>query len=296
MIVTPFATAPSIRFVRPRFTPYPFDRSMILADSGSALKERFDSSMWFLVGANLLPLVGVLFWDWSLFELVALYWLENVLIGAINILKMVTNSPDPAVLEETLEERVRAQRKAGVSLTRAEKREMAQAKEVIEDLQKSGGMLNHGIKVFLIPFFTFHYGMFCLVHGVFVFALLGGGSDAGVFFNGGPFGMISHLIGRAVAAGGFWAVLALAGSHLYSFVSNYLGKGEFRRTAVPLLMMAPYGRIVVLHLAILFGAFAIMALGSPLFLLILLIAGKIALDLKLHRRSHQKIAPESQTA
>ena len=54
-------------------------------------------------------------------------------------------------------------------------------------------------------------------------------------------------------------------------------------------MMAPYGRIVVLHIAILFGAFAIMALGSPLFLLVLLIVGKIALDLKLHRRSHQKL-------
>ena len=34
-------------------------------------------AMAFLVGANLVPLVGVLFLGWSLTTLVALYWLEN---------------------------------------------------------------------------------------------------------------------------------------------------------------------------------------------------------------------------
>jgi hypothetical protein len=53
-------------------------------------------------------------------------------------------------------------------------------------------------------------------------------------------------------------------------------------------MMAPYGRIIVLHIAILFGAFVITAFGSPVFLLLLLIAGKIGLDAKLHLRSRKK--------
>ena len=59
------------------------------------------------------------------------------------------------------------------------------------------------------------------------------------------------------------------------------------------LMAAPYGRIVVLHIAILFGAFATMAFGNSVFLLILLIIGKIIIDAKLHLRSHSKIAVKS---
>ena len=54
-------------------------------------------------------------------------------------------------------------------------------------------------------------------------------------------------------------------------------------------MVAPYGRIVVLHLAIIFGAFATMALGSPVYLLAILIVGKIMLDLKFHNRAHRKL-------
>jgi hypothetical protein len=42
---------------------------------------------------------------------------------------------------------------------------------------------------------------------------------------------------------------------------------------------------VVLHLALLGGAFAISALGSPQLLLLILVVGKTAIDLALHRRS-----------
>jgi hypothetical protein len=58
-------------------------------------------------------------------------------------------------------------------------------------------------------------------------------------------------------------------------------------------MAAPYGRIVVLHIAILFGGMATLALGSPVFLLVLLIVGKVFLDLKFHQRSHRKLASGS---
>jgi hypothetical protein len=56
-------------------------------------------------------------------------------------------------------------------------------------------------------------------------------------------------------------------------------------------MAAPYSRVVVLHLAILFGGWGVMALGSPMPLLLLLIAGKIALDVSAHIKEHRKLAP-----
>ena len=53
-----------------------------------------------------------------------------------------------------------------------------------------------------------------------------------------------------------------------------------------MLMSAPYKRIIVLHLAILFGGWGVLALGSPLPVLVILVVLKTALDLKLHLKEH----------
>jgi Family of unknown function (DUF6498) len=49
--------------------------------------SEYRASAWALVAANVLPLVGVLLWGWSAFDIVALYWVENVIIGVITSLK-----------------------------------------------------------------------------------------------------------------------------------------------------------------------------------------------------------------
>jgi Family of unknown function (DUF6498) len=87
---------------------------------------------------------------------------------------------------------------------------------------------------------------------------------------------------------GFWAIAAVAGCHVVYFIYDFLYRGEFRRTSAAQVMMAPYGRIVVLHIAILAGAFTIMLLGSPVVLLNLLIVGKAVLELGLQRASGAK--------
>ena len=138
-------------------------------------------------------------------------------------------------------------------------------------------------KLFLVLFFCVHYGMFTAVHGIFVFSL----------FGGAGFGEIRGLwtvdaAARAVHELGLGlAVLALAASHLFSFFWNYLGRGEFRRASVNALMAQPYGRVVVLHVAILGGGFAAQALGSPVWALLLLIVLKVGLDLRAHLKEHR---------
>ncbi len=57
-------------------------------------------------------------------------------------------------------------------------------------------------------------------------------------------------------------------------------------------MQQPYKRIVVMHLVIIAGGFAVIALGSPLPLLVLIVIGKIALDIHLHRREHRPQSEE----
>jgi hypothetical protein len=52
-------------------------------------------------------------------------------------------------------------------------------------------------------------------------------------------------------------------------------------------MAKPYGRVIVLHFTILVGGFGAMALGSPVWALVVLIAVKVALDLRAHLREHR---------
>ncbi len=44
-----------------------------------------------LVAANLLPLYLVIAGQWTLGQVILLFWLENVIIGVLNIIKMLTN-------------------------------------------------------------------------------------------------------------------------------------------------------------------------------------------------------------
>jgi len=45
-----------------------------------------------LIAANLLPLVGVLFWGWDVFFLLLLFWCENVIIGVFGIARLIVAS------------------------------------------------------------------------------------------------------------------------------------------------------------------------------------------------------------
>ena len=140
--------------------------------------------------------------------------------------------------------------------------------------------IEHAGKLFLIPFFTFHYGMFTMVHGVFVFAFFGNSMRSGP----NPFEMFARIPVQVM-----WAIGALLISHGVSFVYNYLIKGEYKRVNLGQLMGRPYGRIVVMHIAILGGGFMTMALGSPVGILFVLVVLKTGFDVVLHLREHNKI-------
>jgi len=203
------------------------------------IPEEKPVSAWVLVAANLVPVAGVLAWNWSVFALIALFWMENVIVGVFFILRMLLADPrDPALW---------------------------------------------AAKLFLVPFFCFHYGMFTAIHGVFVFALFGGKAYE-------PHGLeVLEPAMRAARDLGLWLPLAaLLASHGFSFLWNYLWRGEFRRGKITELMARPYGRVVVLHLAIILGGIGTLALGSPLWALLVLLALKIGLDLKAHLKEHSK--------
>ena len=141
------------------------------------------------------------------------------------------------------------------------------------------------LKFFLIPFFAVHYGMFTMVHGFFVVLLFSGGGE--LLSNGGepsPALLLRTILENRLV----FAVLALFLSHGYSFLKNYIGRGEYRRTDSRMLMFRPYGRVVIMHLTLIFGAFLIFIFDLPLAGLILFILLKTGIDLAAHHREHTK--------
>ncbi len=201
----------------------------------------------FLILANLLPLYGVLFWGWKVFTVMFLFWLESAIIGVYNILKMLIV--------------------IGYNV-----------------FFKKNPLYLGGL--FLIAFFTVHYGGFMFGHLVFICALLGPKTPA-VTGAAGTTDMIQsalllqHMDIIKVAA------YTLLASHGMSFIYNFLLKRKFKTTVLPALMFAPYGRIVLMHIAIIAGAFAVMALGAQPALLAILVGMKLVIDLVCHTASHK---------
>ena len=147
-------------------------------------------------------------------------------------------------------------------------------------------------------FFLIHYGGFCGVHGLFIVVMLLDGEFNPMDDDPWPlflvFPQILYNVARHVLASAppewLWAFAALFASHGISFIVNFLFGPERERWTIRALMGAPYGRIVILHIAIIAGGFAVMALGQPLYMLVVLVLMKTGVDVVLHQREHRRVA------
>lgn len=197
-------------------------------------KVPFDrSKTWPLAAAiflNLIPVAGVLFWGWSAFALIVLYWLENIVIGVRTLVSMFAN----------------------VAVT------------------DRGNWL---AALFLGAFFTFHYGLFCFGHGVFVMAMFGGNLNGDSILDLGA-GVRALFAAQTNLFIGFLSVVAW---QVVQFVIFIMG-GEVKRTTVSELMGAPYPRIIALHVTIIFGGFVLLLLNQPVAGIVVLALVKMAYD------------------
>ena len=206
-----------------------------------------------LTVANLVPLLGVVFLGWDAAAIVLLYWIENLIIGLINIFRMI-----------------------------------------LVKVESPAGQFQ---KLFMIPFFCVHFGGFCAIHGFFLLAFFKIGSTGDAFAPGDPWlGPLIFLqllysvvmqLWESRPPGLEWPVLGLAVSHGISFVKNFLFGQEYLSLKINQIMMRPYKRIVLMHVAIIAGGVFVMKLGSPVGLLCVLIFLKIGIDIWLHTKSHR---------
>lgn len=181
------------------------------------------------------------------------YWMENVIIGFYTVLKIAkAEAPNPSSAK-------------------------------INNLPIKGSG-----KFFMIPFFIMHFGIFTIVHGVFVVALFGLPSlPDNTLGTSTPIPELLNQIDFSVV-GFFTLALSLLISHGISYKSNFIGKKEYLQTSPSKAMMAPYGRVIVMHLVLLGSGFIMTFVGFNTIFTIMVITAKVALDYVLHYREHAK--------
>ena len=208
------------------------------------------SSTWVLIAANLAALAGAVWWGWAVQDVVFLYWLENLVIGAANILRILLARPDQS-----------AAAARGLSIT---------------ETQLLAG------KAMFAGFFFVHYGAFCVVHGEFLLTMFPGTGHAD-----GLFAAVKAVLREQ---GMIAAVLAIVASHCYSFLRNYVGRREYEGADFKELMTRPYKRIFVTHIFIIAGGFVLQAMKLPLAALVIFMGIKIAADAHFHRVERNALA------
>jgi uncharacterized protein DUF6498 len=192
---------------------------------------------------------GVLGLNWSPFIVMALFWVENVVIGVFNLVRMFFT---------------------GARL----------------------GWFGVLGAIAVGAFFTVHYGLFTLVHGVFVVMLFGGPELATASSLFAPVGaMLKTLLAQRE---GWLAIGAIAAVHANATIQWLLRTRELP-PPIKDLMTAPYGRIVILHVTLIASGFLIQALGAPRAGALLLIGLKLAYDLNAIRRERNR-ADEDEAA
>jgi hypothetical protein len=202
------------------------------------MKQEAKKSLGILLLMNTIPLWGVLFFDWSLALIMALYWAENIIVGVENVFRMIrAKGPVPESISFKLN-------------------------NVPYKGERKGQ---------LVFFFIMHYGIFTVVHGVFVFAFFG-------------LNMLESAFSGFVI--GF---LSLCASHFLSYRQNYIGKGEFVHVNEAELFFQPYKRVIVLHFVVLLGGVFVSTLGSTIGPIAVLVVIKSGIDAISHVMEHRKL-------
>jgi len=205
-----------------------------------------------MIAANLTPAIGVLIFGWNPFIILFFYWFESAIIGILNIFKMLISG-------------------------------------AIQNGKFSPEGFSTGLS--LSAFFAFHYGMFMLVHGIFLtvfFILFTQGSlFSTVFDEFNLRGLFTGFIPESMTAAdildsGLFPVASMLIYQIINFFIHFILTGEFDQNDAKDYMMRPYKRIVIMQLTIIFGAFALFSTGLKNFAFIIVwIVLKLIADLKL---------------
>jgi len=208
-------------------------------------------SSYALIVANFIPLIGVLFYQWDAVLVLALFWIENLIIGLFNIFKML-----------------------GVSSV---------AKDASGLFVIAFFFVHYGL------FCTVH-GMLLTdllgleeANAMDYFANEWDGLF-GLFQNGAV--VFLNFVDKLSPT--IWVGIAgLLLSRFVSFIEHFILRGELYKLKARKLMAEPYGSILVMHVGLIAGAMILQKLHSPVWLLAIIVLLKLIADYSMHSKRHK---------
>lgn len=213
------------------------------------MKLPFFLSSMVLVLSNLVPLIGVLFFGWDAVFVLALFWIENLFVGAFTVLKMLC----VVVFNKRF------------------------------------------LSIGFCLFFVVHYGIFFSGHGELLASVLNIDLPRiTTSFDDFPmatlfvraYQIISHFI-QTYSPTIWFGLAALFLSQFVRFIEHFLLSGNIFKDRVEKLMVQPYGQVLILHVGLMVGAVLLQQLGSPVWLLALLVIMKMVVEFVRLEKAHQ---------
>lgn len=229
----------------------------LLPDSRSVKNIRVSGLL--LIISNLVPIAMHVIGGWDMSHSLLLYWMENLIIGFFAIFKIILAQGSESLVQSGSE-----------------------AVNRITNLTQ---------KIPMVLFFMVHYTGFCLGHGVFVVMILTYTALGSTGFDHAS--VFAELIGKSTLY--IYPLIFMVASHGYSFVANFLGKNEYHTITSSSAMLAPYKRIMVVHLSIFAAFFGMTLFGNNLGSLVGFTAVKTIIDFLTHMREHSKWGKASVT-
>ncbi|HYG15785.1 MAG TPA: DUF6498-containing protein [Bacteroidia bacterium] len=202
------------------------------------MNHRLSPSNITLILANLVPLIGVLFLGWDGKGIFVIYILETIIIGVLNVLKMLV----VAILNDPRNEPPLSPK----------------------DTVKGWG---------IIPFFIFHYFFFVFVQSVLYFAFSSIWQDNGPAPIDLPANFGPYITGETRLA-----LISLTIANIMYVIENFILSGEYKQSTLGGLMFQPYKRIFLQQFVVIFGGFIFMLSGSVVVVAVLFILLKIVAD------------------
>lgn len=191
-------------------------------------KKRLTRSDYFLIAANLLPVIGVWFWQWSPVEVFMAYALETIIAGIFTLIKM----------------------------------------GIVTLVRKTDTWYNKGSSqvvsgLFFMLFFMVHYGMFVAIQtGLFL-----GVSGIGDKYNIGFFGFFLHWPSY-FKGNLLYIFLGFFISYGFNLFWNFIRPRLYLTAPLTLLMFQPYGRIFVQQFTVIIGSIFLSFGAGKIFILI----------------------------
>src|SRR4030095_14401988 len=192
-------------------------------------KKRLTQSDWSLIIANLIPVIGVWFLNWSAKEVFLVYCFETIIIGGFTLLKILI----PGLIIKK------------------------------DEWQTTGGSSTKQPFWLFMLFFLVHYGLFVTVQMGIFFAVSGIGDQFGVTFFNFFSRWSSMLTNDAYIMLGVFIV-----SYGFRLTTDFILSGDYKTSSLGYLMFQPYGRIFVQQVTVILGSMFLSFGAGKIFILV----------------------------